>query len=671
MNKESDVSIEKLKLENAVLKRELQKLDDKYEKLRSRQQETAGHLHNYMVAYNSITKSGWWRITKPFRFVGDKIKAFLRKFAFFRKLKKGFRLLFTVGPKETLRRFKKEMHIGPVRNYYAISDEQRKNEEAVKFDKDIKFSILVPLYNTPIKFLEDMIVSVQKQTYKNWELCLADGSDDQHGEVGEFVKKLQEKDSRIVYKKLEKNMGISENTNACIDMATGEYIALFDHDDILHPSALYENMIAICNHGADFMYTDEATFEGNDITNIITMHYKPDYAVDNLRSNNYICHFSVFSRELLNKAGRFRHEYDGSQDHDMILRLTENASKVFHIRKLLYFWRSHKASVAADINSKPYAIEAGKKAVHDSIVRTTGRECKVFSSRAFPTIYNVEFELVGEPMISIIIPNYNHLEDLKKCIDSIILKTTYDNYEIIVVENNSDDKELFEYYEYISTVFGVRVIKYEKEFNYSDINNVAVEQANGEYVVLLNNDTEIITLDWLQQLLMYAQRDDVAAVGAKLLYPDNTIQHAGIIIGMGEHRTAGHENYGVDNANVGYMGRLCYARNTSAVTGACLMIRKALYQEVGGLDTSFAVAFNDVDFCLRLREKGYLNVFTPMAELYHYESISRGSDTDTKNVARFEEECEKFRNRWKKILDDGDPYFNPHFSLDYSDYRLK
>lgn len=671
MDKETAASVEKLKLENAVLKRELQRLNDKYEKLHSRQQETAGHLHNYMVSYNNLSGSRWWKITKPFRFVEDKLKGFFRRFAFFRKLKKGFRLLFTVGPKETLRRFKKEIHVGPVKNYYAITDERRKEEESTVFGKDVKFSILVPLYNTPIKFLEDMIVSVQNQTYKNWELCLADGSDDKHGEVGEFVLKLQAKDPRIVYKKLEKNMGISENTNACIDMATGDYIALFDHDDVLHPSALYENMKAICEHNADFMYTDEATFEGNDVTNIITMHYKPDYAVDNLRSNNYICHFSVFSRALLEKAGRFRHEYDGSQDHDMILRLTENASKVFHIRELLYFWRSHKASVASDINSKPYAIEAGKKAVHDSIVRTTGRECKVLSSRAFPTIYNIDFELIGNPMISIIIPNYNHVDDLRKCIESIILKTTYDNYEIIVMENNSDDKELFEYYEYISTMFGVRVIKYEGEFNYSDINNKGVKEANGEYVLLLNNDIEVISLDWLQQLLMYAQREDVAAVGAKLLYPDETIQHAGIIIGLGPSRTAGHENHRVPNYNVGYMGRLCYARNISAVTGACLMIKKSLYEEVGGLDTSFAVAFNDVDFCLRLREKGYLNVFTPMAELYHYESVSRGSDTDKKNVKRFEEECEIFRSRWKKILDDGDPYYNPHFSLDHSDYRLK
>lgn len=633
--------------------------------------ETNEHLNEYATAYIGVISSTTWKMSKPFRWVTGKMRSTVQSSPLLRKLAKGTRLVLRNGLSEALKLTHRKIKLGGVQNLCVIDDERRRIEEATVFDRDITFSILVPLYNTPLRYLNDMIESVQAQTYPHWELCLADGSDDAHDEVGKRVLELATKDPRIVYKKLEKNMGISENTNACIAMSTGNFISLFDHDDVLHPSALFETMKAICEHGADFVYTDEATFEGNDITNIITFHYKTDYAVDTLRANNFICHFSSFSRELLNKAGLFRHEYDGSQDHDMILRLTENAQKVYHVRELLYFWRSHKASVASDINSKPYAIKAGQRAVHDSIVRSTGYECVVTSSKAFPTIYNIAYELKDKPLVSIIIPNCNHTEDLKRCITSIVSRTTYPNYEIIIMENNSTDEELFAYYEKLDRYNKIRIVRYEGAFNYSDINNVGVKHAKGEYVLLLNNDISVISKDWIEQLLMYAQREDVAAVGAKLLYPDRTIQHAGIILGMGSDRTAGHEHYRIPYDNLGYMGRLYYARNTTAVTGACLLIRKAVYEEVGGLDTSFAVAYNDVDFCLRLREKGYLNVFTPLAELYHYESVSRGSDQSETNRERFEQEAARFRERWAKALADGDPYFNPHFSLDHSEFRLK
>ena len=551
------------------------------------------------------------------------------------------------------------------------SQEERKKQEETVFPRMVKISILTPLWNTPENFLREMIGSVQQQTYGNWELCLADGSDDAHSYVGEICRELAAKDGRICYRKLEKNEGIAGNTNQCLTMATGEYIGLFDHDDLLHPCALYEYVKAINEKNADYVYCDEATFKNGDINQMITMHFKPDYAIDNLRANNYICHFSVFSRELLDGTELFRTKFDGSQDHDMILRLTDRAKSVVHVPKLLYYWRWHPGSVASGIEAKPYAIESARGAVADHLRKHGYSHFTITSTRAFETIFKITYEIIGEPRISIIIPNKDHAEDLRRCISSIIEKSTYDNYEIVVVENNSETKEIFSYYEELKNNPSIRVVTYEGEFNYSAINNLGVSCASGDYVLLLNNDTQVITVNWMEELLMYAQRQDVGAVGGKLYYGDKTIQHAVVVIGLGAHRTAGHTHYRQKRENLGYMGRLCYAQDVSAVTGACLMVKKALYEEAGGLDESFAVSLNDVDFCLKLREMGYLNVFTPFAELYHYESISRGLDTDGAKAARYNEESAKFREKWKQLLEEGDPYYNPNFTLDKSDYSLR
>ena len=557
------------------------------------------------------------------------------------------------------------------------NEEQTAQMRAHQFPRNIKISILVPLYNTPKKFLHEMIASVQWQTYNNWELCLADGSDAEHAYVGEICKEYAGKDERIRYQKLEKNEGISGNTNECYKMATGEYIGLFDHDDILHPCALYEYMTVICEQGADYIYCDEATFHKGNVNKMITLHFKSDYAIDTLRANNYICHFSMFSRELLEGTELFRSQFDGSQDHDMILRLTGNAKKVVHVPKLLYYWRSHKASVASGIAAKTYAIEAAKGAVADHLTRCGFRDFEITSTRAFETIFRIKYALTAYPLVSIIIPNKDHVEDLRRCIDSILEKSTYENFEIIIVENNSTTAEIKKYYEEIQKCpkNTIKVVTYTGEFNYSKINNFGAGYASGEYLLLLNNDTQVITLDWIEELLMYAQRDDVACVGAKLYYEDYTIQHAGIVLGMGAHHTAGHSHYRVSKENLGYMGKLCYAQDVSAVTGACLMVKKSLYDQVGGLDESFAVALNDVDFCLQMRALGYLNVFTPFAELFHFESVSRGSDVDKTadeaKAARYNEEAEHFRTKWKKELEAGDPYFNPNFSLEHSDYVVQ
>lgn len=560
------------------------------------------------------------------------------------------------------------------------NDEQRKKESETVFEYMPKISILVPLYNTPEQFLKEMMDSVINQTYSNWELCLADGSDDAHGYVKDVVAVYQDKynakdNTRIVYEKLAKNEGISGNTNKCLTLATGEYIGLFDHDDILHPSVLFEYVKVINEKNADYIYCDETTFKSGNIDKMLTMHFKPDYAIDNLRANNYICHFSVFKKELLEGDELFRSQFDGSQDHDMILRLTDKAENIVHVPRLMYYWRCHEGSVASNIDAKPYAIEAAKGAVADHLRRHGYDHFKITSTRAFETIFKIRYEIIGTPKISIVIPNKDHIDDLRRCVNSILEKSTYDNYELIIVENNSKQETTFEYYKQISDNPKIKVVTYSmsdgEKFNYSKVNNFGASQASGEYILLLNNDTEVITVNWMEELLMYAQRSDVACVGAKLYYPNKTIQHAGVVLALGAHRTAGHSHYMQHRENLGYMGRLCYTQDVSAVTGACLLVKKSIFEELGGLGEDFAISLNDVDFCLKAREKGYLNVFTPFAELYHYESASRGSDLVGDNAQRYNEESEYFRNKWAAVLEAGDPYYNPNFSLDKSDFSLK
>lgn len=553
------------------------------------------------------------------------------------------------------------------------SPEEAEKQRNTQFPRMVKISILVPLFNTPENFLREMIESVTAQTYENWELCLADGSDQEHAYVAEVVKEYEKQDGRgrIVYNKLSKNGGISENTNECLKLATGEYIGLFDHDDLLHPTVLFEYVKAINEKNADYLYCDETTFKSGDLNKMLTMHFKPDFAIDNLRANNYICHFSVFDRKLLDGTELFRSRFDGSQDHDMILRLTDRAQNIVHIPKLLYYWRSHPGSTAAGLSAKPYTVAAAKGAVADHLRRHGFEHFQITSTRAFDTIFKIRYQILGSPLISIIIANKDHVEDLSRCVSSILEKSTYENYEIIIVENNSQDAKTFAYYEELQANEKIRVITYEGAFNYSAVNNLGVSTARGEYVLLLNNDTQVITVNWMEELLMYAQREDVGAVGAKLYYGDKTIQHAGVVLGLGAHRTAGHSHYGQHRDNLGYMGRLCYAQNVSAVTGACLLVKKELFLEVGGLDEGFAVSLNDVDFCIKLRQKGYLNVFTPFAELYHFESRSRGLDDQGEKAERYNRESEKFREKWKEVLEAGDPYYNPNFSLDRSDFSLK
>lgn len=636
---------------------------EKNEKLAFQLADARREIEDLKMKLSRIKDSVFWKLSKPFRVV---IHFFIRQ---------KNRILCHGNPKgiahKLVNKYREKKSI-KIHGKHSFPDaSRRREEEETKFSKDVRFSILVPLYNTPERFLREMIESVIAQTYKNWELCLADGSDEQHGEVYEICKSYFDKDGRIVYKKLEKNEGISGNTNACYQMATGNYIGLFDHDDILHPSVLFEYMKVICNEDADYIYCDEATFKGNSIDNMITLHFKPDFAPDNLRANNYICHFSVFSRELLEGTELFRSQFDGSQDHDMILRLTASAKHIVHVPKLLYYWRSHKGSVASGIGAKTYAINAAKGAIAEHLKGNGYRDFEIESTRAFETIFRIKYALTIHPLISIIIPNKDHLEDLSRCVESIINESTYPNYEIIIVENNSETAEIRSYYKEIVQHPQVSVVEYKGAFNYSKINNFGAGYARGEYLLLLNNDTKVITPTWMEEMLMYGQREDVGCVGAKLYYEDRTIQHAGIVIGLGAHGTAGHTHYRVPEANVGYMGKLCYAQDVTAVTGACMLVRKEIYDKLGGLDEAFAVALNDVDFCLRVRKLGLLNIFTPFAELYHFESKSRGSDNKKdKNALRYDEEAEKFKERYKVELQNGDPYYNKNFSLLHSDFTI-
>lgn len=665
--------IVQLEKDKQAMQEELAHYKTHYHAAIVQQEELKRKLSDSEQAYSEISNAFFWKITWIFRVIVDMVKRPFIKTRYGRLFGKGMRSLKKNGLRNTWRKVqdwrKHRQNFAGLAKKPLFTKEELEAQRHVQFARDIKFSIVVPLYNTPARFLHEMIRSVLDQTYGNWELCMADGSDAQHENVGQICKQYVRKDSRIHYVKLEKNLGISGNTNACLEMSTGDYIGLFDHDDLLHPAALFEVMRAICEQDADFIYTDENTFHDKP-EDAFCPHFKPDFAPDTLRANNYICHFTVFKRQLMDQAGRFNSKYDGSQDFDMVLRLTEKAEKIFHISEILYFWRAHKDSVAQGIEAKPYVIEAAKGAITEHLSRV-GLEGFV-EDTVVPSMYRIKYTIKAIPKISIIIANCDHADDLRKCITSIQKLTTYKNWEIIIVENNSIEIATRDYYQELKQLENIKIVTWEAkngEFNYSAINNYGAKFATGEYILLLNNDTEVISADWIQEMLMFAQRTDVGAVGAKLYYFDDTIQHAGI--GIGILTLAGHYHRGFDRCDFGYMGRLIYAHNVSAVTAACMMIRRNVWKEVGGLDETFQVAFNDVDLCMRIRQAGYLIVWTPYAELYHYESKSRGYDDTPEKQKRFEGEVRRFQTRWAKELAAGDPYYNPNLTLDREDFSLR
>lgn len=538
------------------------------------------------------------------------------------------------------------------------------------------FSVVIPLYNTPKPFLKEIVDSVLQQTYPDVELCLADGSSDPS--VREFLKKHYAADKRLRYRKLKENRGISENTNEALRMAKGDFIVFADHDDVLERSAFFEMAKAVNQDPKiDVIYTDEDKVNRSG-TAYFGPHFKPDYNRELLCCNNYICHLFALRRDLLKKVGLLNREYDGAQDYDFVLRCCEQAERIHHIPRVLYHWRTHPMSTAGNPASKAYAFEAGRRAL-EAHYKRVGIQAQVENTEMLGR-YRTRFALLEQPLVSILIPNKDHIADLMTCLTSIVEKTTYASYEIVIIENNSEQQETEAFYrdlesgkipEYADLVRSerLRIVRYPGSFNYSAIHNFALPYTKGEYLLLLNNDTEVRSGGWIEELLGLCQQKDIGAVGAKLYYPDGTIQHAGVVIGL--CGVASHLFIGASGDADGYAGRLKSVQDVSAVTAACMMTKRTVYEAVGGLTEELAVAYNDIDYCMKVRRAGYLVAFTPYAELTHYESKSRGLEDSKEKKDRLSREAGIFCRRWEKELEQGDPYYSPDLSLTKTDCSLR
>ena len=564
-----------------------------------------------------------------------------------------------------------------IRNRMVHGKEARAQQKAAEnFADRPLFSVVIPLYNTPKPFLKEIVDSVLQQTYPDVELCLADGSSDPS--VREFLKKHYAADKRLRYRKLKENRGISENTNEALRMAKGDFIVFADHDDVLERSAFFEMAKAVNQDlKIDVIYTDEDKVNRSG-TAYFGPHFKPDYNRELLCCNNYICHLFALRRDLLKKVGLLNREYDGAQDYDFVLRCCEQAERIHHIPRVLYHWRTHPMSTAGNPASKAYAFEAGRRAL-EAHYKRVGIQAQVENTEMLGR-YRTRFALLGQPLVSILIPSKDHIADLMTCLTSIVEKTTYASYEIVIIENNSEQRETEAFYrdlesgkipEYADLVRSerLRIVRYPGSFNYSAIHNFALPYTKGEYLLLLNNDTEVRSGRWIEELLGLCQQKDIGAVGAKLYYPDGTIQHAGVVIGL--CGVASHLFIGASGDADGYAGRLKSVQDVSAVTAACMMTKRTVYEAVGGLTEELAVAYNDIDYCMKVREAGYLVAFTPYAELTHYESKSRGLEDSKEKKDRLSREAGIFCRRWGKELKQGDPYYNPGLSLTKTDCSLR
>ena len=545
-----------------------------------------------------------------------------------------------------------------------------KEQRDYKFASNYKFSILIPVYRPDVKFFTLMLDSIVAQTYDNWQICLADGSGDGYT-VENVVKPYVEKygEDKVKYIKLENNLGIAENTNAAMRMADGDFIVFGDHDDELHPTALFECMRELERYPqADFIYSDEdkiieATGHHTEA------HFKSDLNMELLRSNNYICHLSVVKKSLADKVGGLYTQFNGSQDHDYVLRCVEKAECVRHIPRILYHWRINDNSTAKSASTKTYANTAGVNAVSAHLKRM-GIDGEVKNGVA-PGFYDIRYKLTEKPLVSVIIPNKDHLDDLTRCLESMENVNNYHNVEYIVVENNSVLEDTFEGYKELEKKYGdkFKLVKWDGIFNYSAINNFGARYAKGEYILLLNNDTSVIEPDSLRCMLAQCQRAEVGIVGAKLLYDDDTVQHAGVIIGY--QGVAGHAFTGIGDDVYGYFARAVLSQELSAVTAACLLTKRSVFDEVGGLDESFEVAFNDIDYCMKVRAAGYKIIYDPHAKLHHYEYKSRGAEDTGKKQERFGGEIMHFIDKWRSALIAGDMYYNPNLELVGELYTIK
>ena len=590
-----------------------------------------------------------------------------------KNLQKGLAYLKKNGVKKLMYRLRYGTCVGEL-DYESWLFAQRINEKTLNIQRNTRFSyspkisILVATFNTKEEYLKEMIDTVVNQSYSNWELCIADGS------TNDFVEKYVHEHysnygDKIKFQKLDQNYGISGNTNKAFEMATGDYITVYDHDDTLELDCFYEIVKALQEYRYDVLYTDEDKFD--DSTKMYNdPNLKPDFSEDLLRSHNYITHLFIVNKKIVDEVGYYNSEFDGSQDYDYIFRCVEKSNAVYHIPRILYHWRMHPESTAQNPENKMYCYDAGKRAI-EAHYKRVGVEARVeLMPKPLYGFYHTTYSTKDNPLVSILIPNYNHKAILKTCIDSLYNVNTYKNFEIVIVENNSTEQEIFDYYKELQSEHdNIQIVTYKGEFNYSRINNFGMKHTNGDYVLLLNNDTEVVSPNALSEMVGCIIRPEVGAVGAKLLYEDNTVQHAGVVIGFSGY--AGHVNHGINKDDYGYMLRARVNCNYSAVTAACMMVKKSVFNQVGGFDEQFVVACNDVDLCLKICKEKYLIVYNAFALWHHYESKSRGyDDASQEKMWRFNKEVEKFQTKWNDVLVKGDPYYNKNWNIKLGAFRL-
>ena len=586
-------------------------------------------------------------------------------------IRKGLLYLRHYGLKEFLIRLKErtepeEVPYGPWYENYRPKEAELARQAGTVFPDPVTISVVVPAYRTPPAYLKQMAESLLAQTYPYWELCIANASPED-GRMLEILRELEDRDKRIRVRNLEKNLSIAENTNAALDMAGGDWIGFLDHDDMLAPWALYTAACAVSRcPQADMVYSDEDKIRGGDNEHF-QPHFKPDFNPDLLRSNNYICHFFLVRKDLRERVGYLSPEYDGAQDYDYILRCSEKAGQILHIPEILYHWRVHEASSADNPASKMYAYEAGRRAI-DAQLSRLGIKGAAEHTPDYG-FYRVRYQAQSDPLVSVLIPNKDHPELLKRCIGSILEKTSYQHYEIWIIENNSEGKEIFALYDELERDERIRVLQYSGSFNFSAINNFAARQVKGDLLLFLNNDTVVTKEDWMSELVSQVLRPEIGAAGAKLLYPDGRIQHAGIVVGMGG--IAGAMFVDMPSSRTGYLHKASLLQDMSAVTAACLLVRREVFEMAGGFTEELSVAFNDVDLCLKIREKGFYVLYDPYVVLTHDESRSRGPEDDEKKIRRFQSEIEYMRTHWIGILRGGDPFYNKNLSLSKWNYSLK
>ena len=608
------------------------------------------------IVQHSFRQALSMKIGKSIKEQGWKVKVYYQQF----------------GLKQTVRRAIEKLGGKEVRTYEAFRrryfpDKKELNRQRKEqFVYEPLFSIVVPLYKTPLPYLEDLIWSIQAQTYEKWKLYLSDGSG-KESSLKEVLRNYARKEKRIHIIENDCRLNISDNTNRALEQADGDYVVFVDHDDTLAPDALYE-CVKVLNREPDVevIYTDSDKLSENG-KRYSEPCFKPDFNMELLRCQNYICHLTVIQKRFLDKVGYLNSDYSGVQDYDHILRCVERTNRIVHIPKILYHWRMCPGSVAVDTDNKPYTYELFQKILREHYDRM-GIQAEV--KAVFPGVVRTVYQLPYEPLVSVIIANKDHREDLMRCVESLEQESEYKNLEILIVENNSVSEEIVTYYDQVQRQYdNVRVLRYEKEFNYADIQNYAAVRAKGDHLLLLNNDTWLERPESIREMLGYCMRDDVGIVGAKLLYPDDTIQHAGVIVGLGG--VADHAFVGMDREDPGYCCRAICAQEYSAVTAACLMVKKTVFMEVGGMDTELKIAFNDVDFCLRVKEAGYKIIYNPFSIWYHDESKTRGAEDTPEKIERFRGEIEYFQRRWANFLYWGDPSYNPNLALDRHDFSLK